>query len=208
MKTKIFYISLLVALLVLTGSTKLAATTWVVSVQDFSFSPSSLPNVKLGDTIRWNWVNGSHTTTSTTIPSAAAAWDSPLNIEFPTFKYVPAVTGVFNYKCTPHASMGMTGSFTVSPNLGVAVPSDVPEISITPNPFTSRILVSYRAQGSVLAGLKVFDVTGRTVKVINTENPVYGFSETVDLQDLDNGIYFIRFTDRNEKSYVRRIIKH
>jgi plastocyanin len=208
MKAKSIYISAFIVILILSGVTKVHATTWVVSVQDFSFSPASLPNVRLGDTVQWNWVNGSHTTTSMTIPAAAAAWDNPLNIEFPTFKYVPSVTGVYNYKCTPHVSMGMTGSFTVSSNLGVADSPLPAEISISPNPFTSRILVSYRAQGSVLAEIKVFDVTGRMVRTVSTDDAGSGFSETIDLQDLKNGIYFIRFTDRNEKSYVKRIIKH
>ena len=90
------------------------ATKWVVQVSNFQFSPSSLPNVNLGDTIRWKWVSGSHTTTSMTIPAGASSWDSPINSTITSFEYVPAVTGTYNYKCTPHFSMGMTGTFTVS----------------------------------------------------------------------------------------------
>jgi plastocyanin len=93
----------------------LNATKWVVNVQSFSFTPSSLPAVNLGDTIRWVWINGSHTTTSTvaTIPPGAAAWNSPITSAVPSFEYVPAVTGTYNYWCIPHQAMGMTGSFVV-----------------------------------------------------------------------------------------------
>jgi plastocyanin len=55
------------------------ATKWTVTVQNFSFNPSSLPNVAVGDTIKWVWVSGSHTTTSSTIPGGAVSWDQPIN---------------------------------------------------------------------------------------------------------------------------------
>jgi plastocyanin len=43
------------------------ATTHVVTVQNFSFAPSSFTAL-VGDTVEWEWVGGSHTTTSLTIP--------------------------------------------------------------------------------------------------------------------------------------------
>lgn len=35
----------------------------VVNVANFSFSPDTLRNVMVGDTVRWVWVEGVHTTT-------------------------------------------------------------------------------------------------------------------------------------------------
>ncbi len=90
------------------------ATKHIISVQNFSFSPASIPDVAVGDTMRWVWVSGSHTTTSTIIPATAAVWDSPINSTTTSFEYKVAVAGTFNYKCTPHAAMGMVGSFTAS----------------------------------------------------------------------------------------------
>ncbi|MCX6244961.1 MAG: T9SS type A sorting domain-containing protein [Bacteroidetes bacterium] len=125
MKTSIYFRSFFTLLVVFTFSFGGHATKWVVQVSNFQFSPASLPNVNLGDTIRWEWVSGSHTTTSTTIPAGASTWDNPINSSVTSFEYVPAVPGLFNYKCTPHASMGMTATFTVS--------GFIPTLTVTPS---------------------------------------------------------------------------
>jgi len=83
-----------------------------VNVQNYSFIPANL-NVQVGDTIRWVWVNGSHTTTSTTIPGSAASWDEPINSSNTSYEYRVTVAGVYNYLCTPHSS-SQIGSFTAT----------------------------------------------------------------------------------------------
>lgn len=86
--------------------------TQVVSVNNFTFSPASF-TINIGDTIKWVYAAGTHTTTSLTIPAGAAAWDHPINSSSTTFTYVPTKTGAYNYKCTFHFAMGMQGNFTV-----------------------------------------------------------------------------------------------
>lgn len=102
------------------------ATKWFVNVQNYSFSPSNLPNVTVGDTVRWVWINGSHTTTSTTIPAGAASWDHPINSSNTFYEYHVTIAGSYNYKCTPHQGMGMVGSFTATALTPILV-------SISPN---------------------------------------------------------------------------
>lgn len=85
----------------------------VINVQNFSFSPSNINNVQIGDTIRWVWVSGNHTTTSTSVPAGAAEWDSPITSTVTSYEYRVTVAGSYSYVCTPHAGMGMTGTFTV-----------------------------------------------------------------------------------------------
>ncbi len=87
--------------------------TQIVTVQNHVFTPANF-TINLGDTIKYTWLNGSHTTTSLTIPAGAASWDRPINSSSATFTYVPSKTGVYNFKCTPHFAMGMKGSFTVT----------------------------------------------------------------------------------------------
>ena len=94
------------------------ATEWTVNVSNFQFSPSSL-NVVVGDVVKFVWVSGFHTTTSTSVPSGANTWDAPIQSPGQTFSYTMLKAGTYNYKCTPHASGGMIGSFTASPNLPV-----------------------------------------------------------------------------------------
>ncbi|MCX6246185.1 MAG: T9SS type A sorting domain-containing protein [Bacteroidetes bacterium] len=113
MKTYKSYIpGLLIAILIVLFSSTGYSTKWLISVADFQFTPASIPNVNAGDTIRWNWVSGTHTTTSTTIPSGATSWDHPIDASNTFFEYVPGVNGTFNYHCMHHPSM--TGSFTVT----------------------------------------------------------------------------------------------
>jgi plastocyanin len=97
---------------------KTSATIFTVNVANFSFSPATLPNVIIGDTIRWVWVSGFHTTTSTSVPAGAAEWDSPITETDTSFEYKVLVAGDYNYWCTPHQPE-MAGSFTVSGSLPV-----------------------------------------------------------------------------------------
>ncbi|MEI6684118.1 MAG: BACON domain-containing carbohydrate-binding protein [Bacteroidota bacterium] len=94
----------------------------IVLVGNYFFNPSSL-NVSVGDTVRWQWSAGSHTTTSGVIPSGAASWDHQINSGSQVFDYPVTVAGTFNYVCTPHAAMGMIGTFTATgfvPTLAVS----------------------------------------------------------------------------------------
>ena len=84
--------------------------THVVSVSNIVFNPNSV-NAKVGDTIKFVWSSGTHTTTSTSVPSGAATWDSPMTSTNTTFLYIISKAGTYNYQCSIHASMGMTGTF-------------------------------------------------------------------------------------------------
>ncbi|MBA4140919.1 MAG: hypothetical protein H0X70_10550, partial [Segetibacter sp.] len=86
------------------------ATIHVVQVANFKFIPANVPNVTVGDTMRWVWVSGSHTTTDNPatqsgniLPPGAPAWDALIKATIPTFDYKVTVAGTYNYWCTPHA---------------------------------------------------------------------------------------------------------
>ena len=96
----------------------------VVLVGNYYFNPSSL-NVSVGDTMRWVWSAGSHTTTSGVIPGGAASWDQPINSTNTVYEYPVTVTGTYNYVCTPHAAMGMIATFTAT--------TFVPTLSVSPS---------------------------------------------------------------------------
>ncbi|MEI6576485.1 MAG: dockerin type I domain-containing protein [Bacteroidota bacterium] len=111
---KIKCISLLFTLLgLLNFSNNVIAVTHIIQVANFSFTPSNINNVQLGDIIRWEWVGGIHTTTSSSIPAGAATWDQIISSGISFYEYTPTVTGVYSYVCTPHIGLGMIGSFTV-----------------------------------------------------------------------------------------------
>src|SRR5689334_21462941 len=98
---KLIYKSLLAAIFLITVSPLANATTWTVSVQNFSFTGNPT-TVAVGDTIIWNWVNGTHNTTSTSVPSGAATWAAPITVSNTSFMYVVNTPGVYEYVCTFH----------------------------------------------------------------------------------------------------------
>lgn len=104
-----------ILLLTLLGSMCLPATLHAtidsVSVQNISFTPSSF-TMNLGDTVRWIWAGGTHTTTSTSVPSGANSWSNSINSTNTTFTYVPNKAGTYNYFCQIHGN-SMTATFTV-----------------------------------------------------------------------------------------------
>ena len=102
------------------------ATKHTVSVGNFFFNPHNIPNVSAGDTIRWVWQAGDHTTTSSSIPAGAASWDKLINSSNTVYEYKVTEPGTYDYVCTPHAGMGMVGSFTAiasTPTLIVTPPT-------------------------------------------------------------------------------------
>ncbi len=97
-----------------------------VDVANFSFSPAMI-NAVVGDTVTWNWVSGSHTTTcngtsGTSLPPGATPWDEPINSASTSYSYVIEVDGEYDFVCSFHPSM--TGMI-------MAVPLPVELISFT-----------------------------------------------------------------------------
>ncbi len=101
-------------------------TNHMVEVANFSFSPSVI-NAAVGDTITWNWVSGTHTTTcdgtsGTSLPPGAATWNEPITSSATTYSYVIEIDGEYNFVCLFHPSM--TGMI-------MAVPLPVELVSFT-----------------------------------------------------------------------------
>ncbi len=110
--TSIF--SLFVLITAISVSSPALAVKHVVMVGNFFFNPVNV-NVNVGDTIRWVWSAGAHTTTSTpgAIPAGAASWDALITSSNTSFEYKVTVAGAYSYVCTPHAP-GMAGTFTAA----------------------------------------------------------------------------------------------
>jgi plastocyanin len=99
------------------------ATKHIVEVKDFVFDPAELLNVNVGDTIRWVWVSGFHTTTSSSIPAGAQAWDALITPTITFYEYVVEVPGTYDYVCTPHVPQ-MVATFVVLPAQSLAIEPD------------------------------------------------------------------------------------
>ena len=207
MKKSIPFLKINTVIMIVLIAIQASAAIHTINVQNYTFSPSSVPAVNVGDTVRWIWVSGSHTTTSTTIPSGAPVWDHLINSGKTSFDYIPDVTGDYNYKCTPHQSMGMVGSFTVLAPTGVAESRKSPSIKIFTNPFYDHVRFQFNSDYSILRSLRIFDLTGRLCKDFNFEDKPERQIITLDLSDLNAGIYLFDFIDNSNYHNSRRVIK-
>ena len=92
-----------------------------VRVQNFVFQPATI-NAHVGDMIIWRFVNGMHTTTSTSVPAGAQTWNAPIDSTHTQFRYRVQVAGTYQYQCNFHVGQGMVGTIVVS----AASPGQVP----------------------------------------------------------------------------------
>jgi plastocyanin len=161
-----------------------SATTHVVTVQNFSFTPATFTAV-VGDTVEWEWVAGTHTTTSLTIPGGAATWNNNITSSATTFKYKVTVAGTYNYWCAIHQTM-MEGSFTVTNPTAVPAVSNSSQViaKVYPNPATSVVNIHLNiAPGNNI--LLVNDMLGKEV----VRKTLYNMDNTLDVSGWKKGVY-------------------
>ena len=173
-----------------------------ITVEAMSFSPASV-NAVSGDTIVWIWgQSGTHTTTSTSVPSCAAAWNAPINSSSPTFSITVSCMGTYSYQCTFHASMGMVG------NLIVASISGVPNIDNNyfstsyPNPFAGKVSIEVTNADMIT----LYNMVGEKLKSVTLP---HGQTKTeIDTADLEAGIYFYSIVKEGIVVETRKIVKN
>lgn len=188
-----------------------AAVKHIITQVGFIFSPDEVENVMLGDTIEWIWTSGFHTTTSTTIPSGAAVWDEFLSSTMVSYTYLPMVPGEYNYVCTPHVSLGMTGKFTVEDattaitDPGIAGTND---FQILSNPVCDEVCrISYYSGRSGKMNIRVFSMPGREVASKSfIANPGVNLI-SVDLSGIHDGVYFVQLWGNGKKQSSKKVVK-
>jgi plastocyanin len=188
------------AILFLAVNTK--ATTHTIQVADFSFTPSSIPNVHLGDTVKWVWMSGTHTTTSTSVPTGAATWNQSMTSSSTTFIYVPTVAGNYAYDCSVHPTT-MTGSFTVISTANVNTISQVLP-AVSPNPSSGMLHVQFSSQLQQQS-VRIINLAGQTV-VSETYNAQK--DADINLQNVANGVYCIQVQEGDKTSRQPFVVNH
>ena len=96
-------------------------TTHQVSVNSNFFAPA-IVNAKAGDTMQWNWVDGTHTATSGAECTPDGRFNNSLTAGMPTFTYIIPLdfSGAIPYYCIPHCFEKMVGMINVT-----AFPQDI-----------------------------------------------------------------------------------
>jgi plastocyanin len=91
-----------------------ATVTVTVGNGGFLFSPSSV-TIHPGDTVKWTWSSGGHSSTAGTPGHPSGVWDSGILNQGAMFTHTFNAVGSFPYYCTAHgACCNMVGTVTVS----------------------------------------------------------------------------------------------
>lgn len=184
----------------------LHATTFTVSVQNFSFTPSNV-NCNVGDTIKWVWVNGTHTTTSTSVPGGAATWGHNIDTSNTSFIYVVTKPGTYNYQCNFHAGMGMIATLNAQP-AGISTVNKPALLSYFPNPVHTQLTINLNT--SLYAGTMnviITNIEGQEICRKQLQLAKGNNTYSLDLSSLANGAYVINLSRQDERLEAFAIMK-
>jgi plastocyanin len=168
------------------------ATIWNIETSDFQFK-QDFDTVTVGDTIKWVWISGTHTTTSNGIPAGAQPWSAELNQFNTSFTYVIKFGGTYNYISVPDAPL-MGGSFeAVYP---VGIPSvNIPayNFNIIGNPTQSNISFSLGLSKTSAVNISLYNLAGTRVNQLYSGLLSDGFyQQSIPLQQSPApGVYFV-----------------
>jgi plastocyanin len=186
-------------LFALVGLTAANAAVHTVNVADFSFSPSSM-TVTVGDTIRWVWVSGTHTTTSTSVPTGASSWNANITSSSTTFSYVVPAAGTYNYRCSIHPT-SMMGSFTATSGVGIIKNNSSSAIVLFPNPAKDKLTITHDAVDAI----RIYDMVGATI--MNQPVEATETKTVIEVGTLPSGVYFVNTMKDGIVTDTRRLVK-
>ncbi|MGD1008486.1 MAG: T9SS type A sorting domain-containing protein [Ignavibacteriaceae bacterium] len=190
---KFFRIPIYVTFLFALTNIIYAQSTHIIQVADFAFTPSNL-TIAIGDTVKWVWVSGMHTTTSDST-TGVDSWNAPITQTQPSFSLVLKYPGLHTYYCIYHVSLGMTGKITVGGPTPVKQVSQQPNNFILeqnyPNPFNPTTEIKYSIANTGFVILEVYDVVGNKIgTLINQMQSPGKYSAVFSAGNLPSGIYF------------------
>jgi len=141
---------------------------------------------EVGDTIKWIWIDGYHTTEFLNIPAEAAEWSSLLDNSTTSFSYVVTVAGTYDYTCHKFARHGMDGTLIVSEKTvtGIASVDHAPVSFAYPNPFSDKITI----ETPNAEWIAIYNISGQKIKstAVNSGQT----KVEIDFGGFTNGIYF------------------
>jgi len=113
MKRSTYIVTGMILLLVVLFRIDGLATKWVVTVQNFVFTPSSLPNVIVGDTYGGNGLTGPTRQLLLPFLLGQQHGTARLTPQIKRFEYPVTIAGTYNYYCMHHPTV-MIASFTAT----------------------------------------------------------------------------------------------
>ncbi len=186
------------------------STTRTVQAAGFSFTPASL-NANVGDTVKWVWVSGIHTTTSTTIPSGAVSWDAPLDVNNTSYTYVITQPGHYDYICFFHQTFGMVGEINAAPSgikpAGTTIPETFALEQNFPNPFNPSTNIRFDIPKPSEVELSVYNLIGELQAVLYSGTLDAGiYTADWDASEFPSGVYLYILRTREFSESKRMVL--
>jgi len=194
-------------------SSSVAAT---VTATDFSFTAADVV-IDAGQSVKWVWGNGTHTTTngvsSAPADNPGSLWDAPLDAAHTEFTYQFNAPGYYPYFCRFHEGV-MSGSVQVRAVTGVG--GDATNrfrLMPAPNPFADKVNLHFVLDKDTRVLLDIFDLGGRKVGSILATDMSAG-PHDVTWSGLDArqqpvvpGVYFARLLVGDGRTQVQKFFK-
>lgn len=165
-----------------------------------SFSPA-MTDAIVGDTIRFEWEEGDHTTTcdgstGTSRPVGADPWDEAITSSSPLFIYVIEVAGTYNYKCIPHFPH-MVGTINATVSSITQTSSSIPERFALnqnyPNPFNPSTNIKFDIAKEGFVKIAIYNMIGQEVATLVNGNLTAGrYEVNWNAARVNSGVYFYR----------------
>ena len=174
-----------------------SATIHPISIIDFEFVPQN-DTIAVGDSVRWT-NNGAVPHTST---SNSSVWNSGTLNPGQSFSFHFISIGSFPYHCFFHPTM--TGTFVilvsdVNDQTGSReAPSEFTLSQNHPNPFNLSTQIDFTLKHSGFVSLNIYDILGRKVKTLVSENLSAGYKSVLwdgrndSGENISSGVYFYR----------------
>ena len=163
---------------------------WVVQAVDNDFRPNFI-TLHSGDTVKWQWVNGVHTTSSNGIPTDAQPWNAVLDSTHTSFVYVVTVGGTYNYISVLDVPF-MSGIFT-TPVTGIDdVNSVFSDVNAWWNSSGKEAIVQFSMKENATVKVELVDLSGK-VCYSSEENDFASavIRQKIPASQLPAGYYFI-----------------
>ena len=194
--------TVLIVTVLLTVTTGFSQTKHKIQVSEFQFTPATV-NAVVGDVIIFVWVNGTHTTKSTSVPVGAKPWgDTAVDIYHPKFRYKIKVAGTYEYECGLHSFMKGT--------IIVSNPLDAKVNTFTVNRQEAKAVLNWSANKST--NISYFSVQrsydGSTFTEVAKVQPSSSTSyRYIDEDQLTNKYvyYQVQLVDKNGNSQLSDI---
>lgn len=92
-------------------------------------------------------------------------------------------------------------------NVGIEDLTTISEVSLFPNPATTTMALSFTATESGNLNITISDVLGKTVstKIVDVKTGM--FNENINIEGLNEGIYFLELNQNNESKVIRFLVK-